>query len=127
MNLSKHYEYDIFQCVPGINPGERDSDCDGLKDALEDLNLNCGYDLGETNPIDPDTDGDGILDGIEVALGNSDPVNFDTDSDGLSDGVDQNGHQGPCETNPSHQDSDNDGISDIYDSCPLDPDLECEG
>ena len=39
-----------------------DSDGDGLSDAEEDQNLNRLVDPGETDPEDPDTDGDGIND-----------------------------------------------------------------
>src|SRR5262249_60793719 len=43
------------------NPLNPDSDGDGLSDA-EEIRLG-------TNPLNPDTDGDGIPDGIEVKLG----------------------------------------------------------
>jgi len=50
-----------------------DSDHDGLTDAQEDRNLNMIVDPGETDPHNPDTDGDGVPDGIEVGYG-SDPL-----------------------------------------------------
>ena len=40
-----------------------------------------------TDPNDPDTDGDGLEDGEEVATTGTDPALFDTDGDGLSDGL----------------------------------------
>jgi hypothetical protein len=46
---------------------------------------NAGYD--GTNPLDPDTDGDGLSDLIEVTYG-LDPLDPDTDGDGLRDGAD---------------------------------------
>jgi hypothetical protein len=46
-----------------------DSDGDGLTDAQEDVNLNGVRDPGETDPHDPDTDGDGVSDGDEVRAG----------------------------------------------------------
>jgi hypothetical protein len=54
-----------------------DVDGDGLTDAQERL-------VTGTSPSDPDTDGDGVPDGEEVALG-TDPFDTDTDNDGLSD------------------------------------------
>jgi hypothetical protein len=42
-----------------------------------------------TDPDDPDTDDDGIGDGVEVALG-TDPLNPDTDGDDIDDGVEVN-------------------------------------
>jgi hypothetical protein len=49
-----------------------DSDNDGLRDDEEDLNKNCEIEFDETDPRDPDTDGDGVSDLIELTLG-SDP------------------------------------------------------
>ena len=55
-----------------------DKDHDGLGDDEE-------ADTYKTNPTNPDTDGDGLTDGREVALG-ANPLIADTDGDGLSDG-----------------------------------------
>ncbi len=45
--------------------------------------------LGEishgTDPLDPDTDGDGIPDGMEVAVYGTDPLERDSDGDGVED------------------------------------------
>ena len=38
-----------------------------------------------TNPLDADTDHDGLSDGVEAAHG-SNPLSVDSDSDGLTDG-----------------------------------------
>ncbi len=46
-----------------------DSDDDGIPDNSEDPNLNGLVDLGETNPDEQDSDGDGTDDGAEVRLG----------------------------------------------------------
>jgi hypothetical protein len=72
-----------------------DSDGDAIPDADEDANGNGIADAGETNPFDKDTDGDGVEDGVELALGscpvciNSVPSNppgtGDTDGDGFKD------------------------------------------
>ncbi len=53
---------DSFACMTDM-----DSDKDGLLDHMEDLNCNCEVDDGETDAHNPDTDGDGIPDGKEVA------------------------------------------------------------
>ena len=55
---------------------EEDSDGDGLDDSIEMF-------VTGTDPSNPDTDGDGMLD-IEVVYG-LDPLNADTDGDGSSD------------------------------------------
>lgn len=55
-----------------------DSDRDGLTDEQEAI-------LG-TDPLNPDTDGDGLFDYEEVNIYNTDPLNPDTDGDGYSDG-----------------------------------------
>lgn len=108
---------------------DRDSDDDGLGDAVEDANRNGKLDMGETDPCNPDSDGDGILDGTEsgITMGLSgesngiegtgaafiadldpatttDPLNPDTDNDGVSDGdedLNRNGRVDPGETNPN--------------------------
>lgn len=50
-----------------------DSDGDGLTDAEEDVNLNGVRDPGETDRLNPDTDGDFVPDGIEHDRG-TDPL-----------------------------------------------------
>ncbi len=88
-----------------------------------------GLEVGaSTNPSDPDTDKDGLLDGIEVmgwqirvvtaTLGSvlktvsSDPSVFDTDLDGLSDSAEYS----DTFTNASAADTDNDGLSDYVET-----------
>lgn len=65
-----------------------DDDDDGLTNDREDFDGDgvVDRDAGETDPMDPDSDGDGLTDGEEreIAL---DPNNPDTDGDCLPDGV----------------------------------------
>jgi len=50
-----------------------DSDSDGLLDDVEDSNGNGVIDAGETDPFNPDSDGDGLTDGFEVNFIATDP------------------------------------------------------
>ncbi|AKJ02477.1 putative repeat protein (TIGR01451 family) [Archangium gephyra] len=84
-----------------------DSDNDGIGDAEE---LAIG-----TDPNDPDSDDDGILDGIEVNTGGTNPLDDDSDDDGLLDGTEDADHDGvvdPNETHPRDADTDDDGLQD---------------
>jgi hypothetical protein len=105
-----------------------DGDSDGLSNVEEG-------ELG-TDPDDPDSDDDGILDGVEVRGGNpanpddpgnriTDPLDPDTDDDRLCDGslsvpgvctggedADDNGLRAPTETDPLDADSDDDALTD---------------
>jgi hypothetical protein len=104
-----------------------DSDGDGLTDEDE---LAYG-----TDPLDQDTDDDGLSDGEEVLTFSTDPLNVDTDSDGIQDGTEVgsytwwlgepwNGIDGTdtsvnipdvdpsTTTDPLDDDTDNDGLMD---------------
>ncbi len=78
---------DAAECALGTDPADAaswprpppgDTDRDGLADAFEAT-------LG-TSATASDSDGDGVLDGIEYRGYNSDPLETDTDGDGCSDG-----------------------------------------
>jgi hypothetical protein len=71
-----------------------DSDGDTVTDVVEVAN--------GTDPLDTDTDGDGLLDGAELLTS---PLDADTDDDGLADGAE-------ILTDPTVADSDGDGLSD---------------
>src|SRR5687767_2052232 len=90
-----------------------DTDCDGLSDADE---FSTVYPNGQqTDPNNPDSDSDGLLDGIEYgrtssvagsgcpALADADPntntspVNSDSDGDGIPDGVEDANRNGATE------------------------------
>ena len=88
----------------------RDRDGDGVVDGRS------------TDPLDADTDADGLIDGIEVigwkirivnfgvteVIVRSDPGVFDTDQDGLSDSMEYY----ETFTNATDKDTDNDGLED---------------
>lgn len=82
--------------------GSGDSDKDGLTDKQERQE--------RTNPREPDTDHDGIMDGMEVNQTGTNPRDHDSDDDGLDDGDEVLG-----ETDPNDDDSDDDGIDDSED------------
>jgi hypothetical protein len=111
-----------------IDPEMNDTDEDGIPDIEEDSNGNGIWDEGEeTDPNNPDTDGDLLKDGteIDVSDGNStDPLDPDTDGDFLTDGFEDqnmNGRVDVNETDPNLKDTDGDGIDDREDMYPLDP------
>jgi hypothetical protein len=98
---------DSFSIFAPMLPPD-DSDGDGLTDVRED-------ELG-TDPLKPDTDGDGLDDGTEVNVTGTDPLNPDTDGDGLTDGAEV-----AMGTNPRSADTDGDGVGDAIDPLPLVP------
>jgi hypothetical protein len=81
-------------------PPAKDSDNDGLSDEDEAIRA--------TDPLNPDTDSDGLYDGYEVYESGTVPTLFDSDGDGLPDGDELNSFG----TNPSNPDSDGDGLND---------------
>ena len=93
---------DYIECPTFVlrpEAGPVDSDGDGLTDDVENM-------IG-TNPNDPDTDGDMLLDGEEVNDTMTNPLLSDTDGDGLDDFEEV---MGP--TDPLDLDSDDDGLTD---------------
>jgi len=82
--------FDDEEDALGTDPGNADSDGDGLLDGAE-LEIMCGPDgTSSPDPLNPDSDGDTLSDGFEVNINGSDPCNPDTDDDGLTDDVDPN-------------------------------------
>jgi len=112
---------DVYELNNGLNPNSSadantDADGDGLTNLQE-------YKLG-TNPQIADTDGDGLVDGVETGTGvwvslsntGTDPFNPDTDADGLKDGAENNTgtfvSATQTGTSPLKRDSDGDGFTD---------------
>jgi outer membrane protein OmpA-like peptidoglycan-associated protein len=104
-----------------------DTDGDGISNEREEM-------LG-TDPLDADTDDDGLTDGQELGGDgvfdegqDTNPLDADTDDDGLSDG-EELGADGVRnvldETDPLDSDSDDDGVLDGTD--PLNPDTDGDG
>ena len=84
-----------------------DADADGMATWRE-------YYLG-TDPLNPDSNGNGILDGHDEASGAS-PANPDVDGDGVPNWTERvNG------TDAFRADTDGDSVSDLNDAFPLDP------
>lgn len=129
----------------GTNLNSVDSDEDGLFDKDEVM-------VYKSDPLDPDTDNDGVMDGAEVKAGTdpkgpgrlftlpggvepqvptttpeeeTEPV--DSDGDGLMDDEEEE-----LGTNPMSADSDMDDLGDyeevyVYNTNPLDPDTDNDG
>jgi hypothetical protein len=73
-------EWEDFHNLDPLDSADasRDTDADGLTNLQE-------YAAG-SNPGNPDTDNDGLTDGTEVNAYGTDPADADTDNDGLNDG-----------------------------------------
>lgn len=125
----------------GSDAQNADTDADGVKDGPEVFTL-------ATNPVLRDSDGDGLIDGIEDRdqdgrrdLDETDATKWDTDNDGLCDGLCKvekgqklrgedkniNGIVDEGENNPLLTDSDGDGILDFHEVyvCELGGGTEC--
>ena len=85
----------------GTDPNNSDTDGDGLMDGLEVTKY-------MTNPLKADTDGDNLSDKDEIMNYKTSPVKADTDNDGLTDGEEIN----VTKTDPLNADSDGDKLSD---------------
>jgi len=108
---------DAIETLADVNPGD-DLDLDTLTNLQE-------FTFPQTDPLDPDSDDDGLRDDVETGSGifvslatdtGTDPNNPDTDGDGLLDGVETNDgtDDGPTDrgTHPLLADTDGDFAND---------------
>jgi outer membrane protein OmpA-like peptidoglycan-associated protein len=105
----------------GTDPLNADTDGDGLNDGEEYLTF-------KTDPLKVDTDSDGLNDFEEVKSYKTNPLVVDTDGDGLSDGDEVMKYK----TDPLKVDTDGDGLSDYdevmkYKTDPLKVDTDKDG
>jgi hypothetical protein len=91
-----------------VQPFLSDTDGDGLYDTEEIAR--------GTDPNNPDSDGDTLIDGAEVSIFGSDPTLGDTDGDLVSDSIEVALGEDPAEFTEYGKDTDNDGIPDDYES-----------
>lgn len=108
-----------------------DSDEDGLTDAVEAYFT--------TNPLEQDTDDDGLSDYFEIVYSHTDPLASDTDGNGITDGAEDpdgdgliNLEEQEIGSDPLMADSDLDGLFDLdevkqYGTNPIKSDSDDDG
>lgn len=128
-NTSEAYDFSGLEYLPEDWLG--DTDEDELFDIYEKVI--------DTDPLNPDTDGDGLPDGYEVLTLNTDPLEVDTDENGISDADEDfdsdnlsNLGEYQNKTEPFNPDTDDDGFLDgdevnTYNTDPLNPDTDDDG
>ncbi|NDA27021.1 MAG: hypothetical protein EBZ05_09390, partial [Verrucomicrobia bacterium] len=126
VQAGKTYRFSYRSVIPATGGGgnlldgasfEIDRDADGLTDSLE---TNTGTYVSASNtgtdPLDDDTDNDGLKDGEEVFSRGSNPLLADTDGDGLNDNVETKTGTfvsgTDTGTDPTKADTDGDGLND---------------
>lgn len=95
---------DELEVITCTDPVDADTDDDGISDGDEDSNHDGIVDIGETDPCDVDTDNDGVQDGTELGL--TTPIQG-TDVDIFIPDQDP-----ASTTDPLNRDTDGDGFTD---------------
>jgi hypothetical protein len=85
------------------DPLNNDTDDDGLSDGEE-------VKIYRTDPLDPDYDDDGLTDGDEINIHGTDPNDYDSDDDCLNDGLEIDNGMNPNLAD-ANTDTDGDGLS----------------
>ncbi len=103
---------DLAESNWGTNPGNQDTDQDMLFDGEEWGFCSTKGDNSPTAALNPDRDGDGLPDGIEVKSLGTLPYDADSDDDGWgdygevylwsTDPLDANSHPNPAQYPPDH-------------------------
>ena len=112
---------DSQEKILGTDPLNRDSDGDGVSDAIEiGMDINVPQDSDHDSKIDaldPDDDNDGVLTKLEDINKDGSPINDDTDDDGVPNYLDGNddGDDKLTIAEGGTNDTDNDGILDYLD------------
>ena len=101
-------EYYFVNTIAPITELELDTDNDTLPDYLEVLYL--------TDLNNEDTDGDGLLDGIEVYRTYTDPLRVDTDNNGINDGDEDFDKDGLSNIEEKNYSTDYDNVDTDFDS-----------
>jgi len=114
---------DFFEDANGL---DKNNAADATADADDDGLNNLAEFEAKTDPQNPDSDGDGLSDGVETKTGvwasasntGTDPLNTDSDGDGIADGAETRSgsfvNADDTGTDPTNSDSDRDGSSDGF-------------
>jgi hypothetical protein len=115
-NVNAPLDSDGDGTINALEPSNVDTDLDGVSDQLDSANNNpCVPNANSIACLMTDSDGDGLTNGQEDSLGTS-RSNPDTDGDGVNDGVEVGGNvNAPIDT-------DHDGTPDVFESAIADLD-----
>lgn len=111
---------DDQEIILGTNPLNPDTDGDKVNDSVDTFPLDKTESRdtdkdGVGDNKSPDADGDGLTNKDEIYKYGTNPLDVDTDGDGLADG-----REVEIKTDPNKADTDGDGIIDSQDKAPLD-------